>query len=139
MNWEYKNTTVTSHDDLHEDCQVFVYELTYADGRKYIGKKQVRAMRRKKPTKKQLSIRKNYKRVEMTNLPFANYEGSLENIDLPVVVKKEILYQCSNKISATYMETALLFKTDAVISKKYLNRNIMGKFFDNATEGVLNT
>lgn len=94
-------------------------------------------MRRLKPTVEQLKIRKNYKRVEMKNLPFANYEGSSKETEGQVLVRKEILYQCSTKKAATYIETALLFEHEAIFSEEFLNKNILGSFFDNDLDGLL--
>lgn len=136
MNWVFEDKEVKSHDDLHPDCTDFVYLITYTDGRKYIGKKRVRSIRRKKPTKAQLAIRKNYARKEMTNLPFVNYVGSHDISDL-VIEKKEILYQCSTAKAATYIESALLFEKDAIFIDDYINKNIGGVYFDNDLNGLI--
>ena len=136
MAWIYEDKEVKSHEDLHPDCTDFVYRITYNDGRKYIGKKRVRAIRRKKPTKAQLAIRKNYARKEMTNLPFLKYEGSHDIVGL-VITKKEILYQCSTAKAATYIESALLFELDAIFTDEYLNKNIQGCYFDNDLNGLI--
>jgi hypothetical protein len=135
--WVYKDKEILSHADLHENCTDLVYCITYESGKKYIGKKTVRALRRVKPTKKQLAIRKNFKRVEVKNIPFQNYEGSSEETSGQVIVTKEILYQCSNKKTATYIEVALLFEEDAIFSNVYLNKNISGTFYDNSLDGLI--
>ena len=135
--WYYEGKEITSHDDLHPDCTDFVYKITYESGKKYLGKKTVKSLRRLKPTKKQLAIRKNFKRVEIKNLPFLNYKGSSEETELEIVSIKEILFQCSSKRTSTYIETALLFETDAIFNEKYLNKNIQGCYFDNALDGLL--
>ena len=134
--WIYKGKEINSHADLLPECTDFVYVLTYADGRYYIGKKTVRAIRRLKPTKKQLAIRKNYVRKEMKDLPFMKYEGSHE-IECDEITKKEIFYQCRTKKAATYLEVAMLFHFDAVFDDCYLNKNISGTFFDNDLDGLL--
>ena len=135
--WLYKGKEVVSHEDLLPDCTNFVYEITYESGKKYIGKKTVRSMRRLKPTKAQLKIRKNYKRVEMKNIPFVDYVGSSQETEGQIVVSKEILYQCSTKKAATYVECATLFAEHAIFDDEYLNLNISGTFFDNDLEGLL--
>lgn len=135
--WVYKNKNVESHEDLHPDCVEIVYEITYESGKKYIGKKSVRSMRRLKPTKKQLAVRKNFKRVELKNIPFVNYEGSSEETKDEIVSKKEILYQCSNKRTSTYIELGLIITCDALVSDDYLNKNALGKFFDNCLDGLI--
>lgn len=135
--WIYRGKEIHSHDDLMADCTDFVYVITYESGKKYIGKKTVRSLRRLKPTKAQLKIRKNYKRVEVKNLPFVDYVGSSKEVENEVVKSKEILYQCSTKKAATYIECAILFGEHAIFSDEYLNLNISGTFFDNDLEGLL--
>lgn len=135
--WVFNSKEIHSHEDLHPDCVAFVYVITYEDGKKYLGKKIVRSLRRLPSTKKQLKIRKNYVRKEIKDLPFINYEGSLDNSACTSIVSKKILYQCSSKITATYIETALLVECDALFSDDYLNQNILGKFYDNALEGLI--
>lgn len=137
MNWTYKGKEIKSHDDLHPDCTDFVYELRFTDGTKYIGKKTVRSIRRLKPTKEQLKIRKNYVRKELKNLPFVRYTGSSDENTNKVLVSKEILYQSSNKKTATYIETALLFENDVLFNDTFNNKNIGGVYFDNSLEGLI--
>lgn len=137
INWTFQDKPVLSHDDLYPDCTDFVYELTFDDGTKYIGKKCVRSIRRIKPTKAQLAIRKNYVRKELKNSPFIKYEGSSDENDGKVVLSKEILYQSSNKKTASYIETALLFNNEVLFTTDYNNKNISGTYFDNSLDGLL--
>jgi hypothetical protein len=79
-----------------------------------------------------------YEKV-VTNKPFINYTGSSMGIPSDLkIVDRSIIYQCSNKRTATYLEAKLLFMEDAVVSNKYRNENILGSFFDNALEGLIN-
>lgn len=135
--WLYKEKKVKSHEDLLPECTDIVYCIYYTSGKKYVGKKAVRSMRRLKPTKAQLAIRKNFKRVEQKDVPFIDYEGSSKETVGEVVQFKEILYQCSTKKSATYIEAGILFNEDAIFTDEYLNLNIIGKFFDNDLNGLL--
>jgi hypothetical protein len=135
--WIYRDKEIHYHEDLHSDCVEIVYEITYKSGKKYIGKKSVRAMRKLPPTKKQLAIRKNFKRVEKKDIPFVKYEGSSEETKDQVVAKKEIFYQCSNKRTSTYVELGLIISCDALVSDEYLNKNALGKFFDNCLDGLI--
>lgn len=137
INWTYKDKEILSHDDLPEECTDFVYELKFSDETHYIGKKTVRSMRRLKPTKEQLAKRKNYKRVELKNLPFVRYIGSSAENEGKIIIAKEILYLSSNKKTATYIETALLFGNDVLFTDKYNNKNIGGVFFDNSLDGLI--
>lgn len=135
--WTYKGKTINSHNDLLEDCSSIVYCIYYESGKKYVGKLVVRANRRLKPTKEQLKIRKNYKRVEKKNIPFIKYVGSSKETEGQIIVKKEILYQCSTKKAATYIEAAILFNENAIFDDDYLNMNISGRFFDSDLDGLL--
>lgn len=137
MGWIYKENVVNSHDDLLPECTDIVYCIYYTSGKKYIGKKTVRSLRRLKPTKAQLKIRKNFKRVEVKNAPFVDYVGSSKETENEVVSVKEILYQTSTKKAATYIEAGILFNENAIFSDEYLNLNISGKFFDNDLNGLL--
>lgn len=135
--WTYKNKEIKCHEDLEPNCTDIVYQITYVSGKKYIGKKNVRAMRRLKATKAQKAVRKNYKRVELKNIPFVNYEGSSKETEGQLIESKEILLQCSDRRTATYIEAGCLFEVDAIFNKEYLNKNILGSFFDNALNGVI--
>ena len=137
MVWLYKEKKVKSHEDLLPECTDIVYCIYYTSGKKYVGKKSVRSMRRLKPTKAQLAIRKNFKRVEQKDIPFVDYEGSSKETVGEVVQYKEILYQCSAKKAATYIEAGILFNEHAIFDEEYLNLNIIGKFFDNDLKGLL--
>tara|TARA_R110000744_G_scaffold170264_2_gene288394 strand:- start:1435 stop:1854 length:420 start_codon:yes stop_codon:yes gene_type:complete len=137
--WFYKEEEIKSHDDLLPECTDIVYCIYYASGKKYVGKKVVRSMRRLKPTKAQLAIRKNFKRVEKKDLSFVDYTGSSKETTGEAVIRKEILYQCSTKKAATYIEAGILFNEDAIFSEDYLNLNIIGKFFDSDLKGLLDT
>ena len=131
--WTFNGEEVNSHEDLEPGCTDIVYIIRYTNGQEYIGKKAVRAIRKKPP----LKGKKRCRRI-MTNLPFINYEGSHEFKDLNLQVEsKKILYQCSTRKATTYLEAALLFHYDAIFNDEYLNKNISGKFFDNDLDGVI--
>lgn len=137
--WYYKNKIIREHNDLPEGTTHIVYRLTFSDSMQYIGYKTVRSERRLKPTKAQLAIRKNYKRVELKDLPFIDYVGSSKENDGKVVTQKEIIYCCSNKRTATYLESKLLFSFGAIENDSvYTNQNINGKWFSNCLEGLIN-
>lgn len=40
--WIYRERKIESHDDLLPECTDIVYLITYTDGRKYLGKVDVR-------------------------------------------------------------------------------------------------
>ena len=139
IKWKYKDRDILSHKDIPLEAVGFVYCLTYDDGRMYIGSKLVRSERRLKPTKAQLAIRKNYKRVELKDLPFEKYVGSSKDIPISLkLIEKRILAFTSNKRTLTYLETKLLFKHEAIESDEvYLNKSISGRYFDNCKDGLI--
>ncbi len=130
--WVYKNKPIATHEDLLPECTDFVYILKYTNGQKYIGKKTIRSKRKKPP----LKGKKRCRRI-MTNLPFAKYEGSHgKKLGLEIETK-EILYQCSTKKAATFIEAALLFSNDALTDSTFINENISGKYFSTDLAGLL--
>ena len=135
--WLYRGKEIHSHEDLPDSCTNIVYVITYESGKYYLGKKTIRSMRRLKPTKKQLAKRKNYRRVEMKDIPFISYCGSSKETLGEVVKSKQILYLCSTKKAATYLEAAELFEHDAIFKKEFLNKNVSGRFFQNDLEGLI--
>jgi len=137
VQWTYKEKLVLSHSDLLQGCTDFVYELVFKDKTKYIGKKCVRSMRRLKPTKEQLAIRKNYKRVELKDVPFLKYVGSSKENDGKTLVSKTILYQSSSKKTSTYIEAALLFENDVLFNDTFNNICISGVYWNNSLDGLL--
>lgn len=130
--WLYKDRIINSHEDLFPECTDFVYIITYVNGQKYIGKKAIRAIRRKPP----LKGKKRNRRI-MTDLPFQNYKGSFEGAKYLDPIKKEIMFQCSTRKTSTYLEMTLLVHFNAIFEKQFLNENIGGTFFSNSMDGLL--
>jgi len=130
--WTYRGKSIDSHDDLLPTCTDFVYLIEYTDGRRYIGKKAVRAVRKRPPLK-------GYKRNRrlLVNLPFIHYNGSHDEASVLEPVSKEILFQCSARKAATYLETELLFENYAIFDENYINANIGGTFYKNSLDGLL--
>jgi len=137
MHWIYEDKEVHGHEDLDPLCTDFVYIIHYTNGQAYIGKKRVRAERRLKPTKAQLAIRKNYVRKEVKDLPFVNYEGSCKETGCLEIASKEIVYQCSAKQTASYLEMYLLVTENALFDPLYLNANVSGTYFNNCLDGLI--
>ncbi len=137
MNWIYKQKPIYSHDDLPKECVGFVYKITYSNGLVYIGKKLIRSLVRVKPTREQLAIRKNYVRREWKNKPFAKYNGSSKNTVGLTITQKEIVELCDDKINLTYCELKWMVIHDVLCDSKYINDNILGKFYSGKiTKGV---
>jgi len=108
----------------------FIYEITYTNGRKYIGKKdffdKITLPRNSNRKKKEVFLR------EKTN--WKEYCGSHRLASKLEIDKKVILRVAVSKRALTYLETELLFLVDAIFNQHYLNENIGGKFFDNVLD-----
>jgi len=129
LNWIHNGKPIYSHEDFTEDVVGFIYKITYSCGKEYIGKKLIRSLVRVKPTKAQLAIRKNYKRMEWKNKPFKSYEGSTKNSVGLVVAQKEIIELCSDKLNLTYSEIKHQIRLDVLCDDKFINDCIGGKFY----------
>ena len=131
MLWHYQKNDVKG---LPEEVAYFVYIITYNDGKKYIGMKSVWTTRRLKPLK---GMRVNAKRTKLTESKWKSYRGSSKLSKGKIISDKEILYLCSNKRTATYLEAKTIMCSDAMFKDEYLNANCLGKFFDNALGGLI--
>ena len=131
MNWIYNEREVK---ELPENIAYFVYIITYNDNRKYIGMKSVWTTLRIKPL---VGMRKNAKRTKLTESKWKTYRGSSKLCAGKTIVSKEILYLCSNKRTATYLEAKMIIGTDAIFRDEYLNANCLGKFYKNALDGLV--
>ena len=127
--WTYNNKEVTGHSFFDESIIGFVYGIKYTDGTYYVGKKLIKSLVKVKPTKAQLAIRKNYKRMEWKNKPFLKYVGSSDKTKHLVIKEKKILELCSDKINLTYCEQKWLMRLDVLCDERYHNDCIGGKFW----------
>lgn len=136
MSWIYKGKVFTE-DMIPENAVGFIYEMTaIIDGKSvsYIGKKNFYADVKTKlgkkdmPTDKRL---KTYKRVRKTI--YQRYYSSNEVLKKAhkdgVLIKRDILRICYSKIELSYQETKHQFVLGVLESDKYLNGNILGKFY----------
>ena len=150
MNWMYKGREILSHDDLPLECNWFVYKIKYKDNTEYIGIKKIRttlerlSLKNGKKRDNHIEFKnrnKNGKRVcnEITfaNKPFTNYVGSSNENKGKEISSKEITHLCRNQRTATYLEAYYLFNNDAIFNSKLNNKNILGKFYDNALDGLI--
>jgi hypothetical protein len=92
---------------------------------------------RKEARAKGFKAKAEYYEKVVTDKPFLAYKGSSEFTKDYIIDTKQIIYQCSDKKSATYLETMLLFEVDALFDMTYLNANIAGTYFDNSLEGLI--
>ena len=138
MKWLYKNKEIKEISDLPKNTFGFVYQTTHTPtGKKYIGKKSLIYNLKKKLGKKEKSLWEGkgrpptFKRV-LKESDWKTYFGSHSFIkdankeDLT----RQILQIAYNKKELTYLECKYQFISEVLEDKKYLNDNILGKFYD---------
>lgn len=138
MSWIYQGKEFTEIN-IPENGIGFIYHMsvilngnTYA----YIGKKNFFSNVKKKLGKKALALvtdkrLKKYTKEQKAN--FENYYSSNQQLKeahkAGVIIKREILLICYSATELTYQECRYLFCNDCIIDDKYLNSNILGKFY----------
>jgi hypothetical protein len=106
-------------------------------GRTYIGKKAFQHTTNKKLGKKELAEipvtrgKRPSKKVVVKESDWKTYYGSNTEVkSLPKdELKRYVLMLCKNKKELTYWETKYLFQYNVLEDNKYMNDNILGKFY----------
>ena len=137
--WYFLDKQIDEISDLPEGAFGFIYQTTHLPtGKKYIGKKSLMYNRKKKLTKKELLEYAGKKGRTPTHIrvqkesDWKTYYGShsfikeANNEDL----ERKILQVAFNKKELTYLECKWQFVLEVLETNKYLNDNILGKFFD---------
>jgi hypothetical protein len=125
--WKYKDQIIKERADLPNDAIGFVYKILNKKTNKYyIGKKILLNKRTRPPLKGY-----KRKRVDYVESNWLKYTGSNTETKKWLVedCQREIVYICFNRTMMTYYETALQFQEKVLESDKFLNDNILGKFF----------
>jgi hypothetical protein len=125
--WYYKEKKISKREDLPKDAVGFVYKIyNKFEDKYYIGKKILLNKRTRKPLKGY-----KRKRVDYVESNWMKYTGSNEETKKWKIEEcyREIIYICYNKTMMTYYETLLQFKENVLESDKYINDNILGKFY----------
>jgi hypothetical protein len=139
MTWEYENKPIKV---LPENTYGFIYQIDYEDNTSYIGKKNCYS-ETQLPALKSGFVRPGSlyrigrnikgKRVQFDVIRKENnwksYKGSSDLTKGKTILRKTILAFCISKRELTYMECKALFCLNAIEDEKYLNINILGKFF----------
>jgi len=130
--WKYKDSEISSIDDMPSDAVGFVYEITHIPtGKKYIGKKTLKHKKTRPPLKGY-----KRKRVEYVESDWKTYYGSHEGIKELLKENKqnefhrEIIDFAKTKKYLSYLETKYQFQL-GVLEKQseYFNSNILGKWY----------
>lgn len=122
--WIYKGKEITEADI--EGYTNFVYLITNTKtGRKYIGKKTFRFKKTKKvkgKLRKQRTLKESDWRDYYSSSSFLNLDVDTlgkENF------KREILYLCKSKGTASYYEGYEIMIRNAILSDEYYNESLM--------------
>lgn len=140
MSWLYNNKEFS--DNMIPDKAVgFIYCMeAVINGKKvsYIGKKNFYSNTKVKLAKKNLpqdKRKKTYKTV--TKLAYNTYYSSNEVLKTAhknsVPIKRVILKICYSKSELSYYETKYQFVYEVLESDKWLNGNILGRFYKQKT------
>jgi len=106
-------------------------------GRKYIGKKAFQHTTTKKLGKKELAEipvgrgKRPSKKTVVKESDWKTYYGSNTEVkSLPKdELKRYVLMLCKTKKQLTYWETKCLFQYNVLEDERYMNDNILGKFY----------
>jgi hypothetical protein len=106
-----------------EDAFGFIYEIVnIINGKKYIGKKQMKRKIRRLPLKG-----KKRKRVDYVDSDWRTYTGSSDalNIDIATNGKDNFVFKilkfCNSKFELSYFEAKMQFEKDVLLSEDYYN------------------
>ena len=119
-NWTYQGKIV---EELPEDCEAFVYLITnLIDHKKYVGKKLAKFKTTKKPLKGKKNKRRGTKESD-----WKTYWGSNAHLVDDVLrlgehrFTREILYYCSSRGVASYIEAQEQFERKVLETDDYYN------------------
>lgn len=125
--WLYNGKEFTS--EMIEDYTGFVYVITNStNGKKYVGKKLFKSVRRLQPLKG-----KTRRRTKVVESDWQDYFGSSDEVKMLVEeqgrdsFKREILYLCKTKGEMGYMEAKTQFDRNVLLDDTYYNGIIQCK------------
>ncbi len=108
---------------IPEDAFGFIYEIVNTtNGKKYIGKKQMKRKIRRLPLKG-----KKRKRIDYIETDWKTYTGSSDNLNIDIAklgLDKfvfKILKFCKSKFELSYFEAKMQFEKDVLLSEDYYN------------------
>lgn len=123
--WSHEGVTVKDHP---ADAKAFVYLLEFADGSKYLGKKNLQSTRRKKVPGKVRRV------VTTTESDWKKYLSSSTEVKAKIkagdkLVKREVLQWCDTVGGASYWEAYWQFMEHVLLSTEWLNRWISVRIY----------
>ena len=125
--WHYKGKVIKDRTDLPAEAIGFVYKIRNLKTDKlYIGKKIFLNKRTKPPLKGY-----KRKRIQYVESNWLKYTGSNKESKKWEIENcyREIIYICYNRTMMSYYETKLQFTENVLENDKFLNDNILGKYY----------
>ena len=131
-----------------EDAFGFIYEITnLTNGKKYIGKKQMKRKIRRLPLKG-----KKRKRIDYKESDWKSYIGSSDSlkIDIDTLGPNKFLFEilkfCDNKFELSYFEAKMQFDKDVLLDENYYNgiincrigkppKQLLERYYNNNDDG----
>ena len=131
-----------------EDAFGFIYEITnLTNGKKYIGKKQMKRKIRRLPLKG-----KKRKRIDFKESDWKSYIGSSDSlkIDIDTLGSNKFLFEilkfCNNKFELSYFEAKMQFDKDVLLDENYYNgiincrigkppKQLLERYYNNNDDG----
>jgi len=140
--WLYNLNQIHTLEDIPENSFGFIYITTHIPtGKKYLGKKSIFHTLNKKLGKKEIAQQpitrgrsKSTKQI-IKESDWKTYYGSEEFIKQKIKENKqeefirEIIHFAPNKKLLTYYECKYQFSYGVLEDEKWMNTNILGKFF----------
>jgi len=125
--WNYKGKRIKERKDLPSDAVGFVYRIFNRQTEQvYIGKKILLNKRTKPPLKGYKRKRVTYVESNWLTYTGSNAESKKWKIE---DCYREIIYICYNKTMMSYYETKLQFTENVLENDKFLNDNVLGKYY----------
>ena len=123
--------------DINEYYGYVYMTCHFKTGRSYIGKKAFQHTTTKKLGKKELAEipvgrgKRPSKKSVIKESDWKTYYGSNTEVkSLPKdELKRYVMKLCKTKKELTYWETKMLFQYDVLTDTRYMNDNILGKFY----------
>ena len=127
MTW-LLDSKALSNDQIPEKAIGFIYVITSPNGKRYLGRKMLHSTKTKvtKGVKKKIKAESDWRDYWSSSpylLAMVEEKGKAG-------FKREIILFCITKAEMLYAEESLLYKTDALLSKDWINGNIRSKIFE---------
>lgn len=136
--WTYEDSPFEPTTDDYG----FIYQITFDDDTKYIGKKNLWVIEELPPLRSGVprphaidTVNRNYKGKRTTmeivqkESDWRKYTGSSKLTQDKTIVARTVLAVAPSKRYLTYLEVKYMFLLDVLESEKFVNENILGKFY----------